>query len=109
MLGRMNIQISKELHSTMSRPFYSDAKTDKKYVVILLLIIPPSSHFLFPRNFCGNIEDTDIIKTPIEPLRPADVPFGGFVDIAAHFWGEIHPKPQFCVVNRRFQAKRAKY
>ena len=24
-----------------------------------------------------------------------DVPFGGFVDIASHFWGEIPPKPQF--------------
>jgi len=28
-----------------------------------------------------------------------DVPFGGFVDIAPHFWG----------VTRRFQAKLAKY
>jgi len=24
-----------------------------------------------------------------------DVPFGGFVDIASHFGGEIPPKPQF--------------
>jgi len=32
----------------MSRPFYSDAKT---------------SHFLFPRDFSGTIEDTDIINT----------------------------------------------
>jgi len=24
-----------------------------------------------------------------------DVPFGGFVDIAAHFGGKIPPKPQF--------------
>ena len=38
-----------------------------------------------------------------------DVPFGGFVDIAPHFGGEIPQKPQFLGVNRRFQAKRAKY
>ena len=24
-----------------------------------------------------------------------DVPFGGFVDIASHSWGEIPQKPQF--------------
>ena len=35
--------------------------------------------------------------------------FGGFVDIAPHFRGEIPPKPHFWGVNRRFQAKRAKY
>ena len=38
-----------------------------------------------------------------------DVPFGGFVDIAPHFGGEIPPKKHFWGVNRRFQAKRAKY
>jgi len=53
------------------------------------------SHFLFPRDFSGTIKDTDIINTLLEPLRPADVPFGGFVDIASHFGGEIPPKPQF--------------
>ena len=42
------------------------------------------SHFLFPRDFSVTIEDTDIINTPLEQLRPADVPFGGFVDIAPH-------------------------
>ena len=44
-----------------------------------------SSHFLFSRDFSVTIEDTDIINTPLEPLRPADVPFKGFVDIASHF------------------------
>ena len=34
------------------------------------------------------------------------VPFGSFVDIAFHFWGEIPAKPQFWSMNRRFQAKR---
>ena len=38
-----------------------------------------------------------------------DVPFGGFVNIAPHFGDEIPRKPQFWGVNRRFQAKRAKY
>ena len=52
-----------------------------------------SSHFLFPRDFSGTIEDTDIINAPLEPLRPADVPFGGFVDIAPHFGGEIPQTP----------------
>ena len=68
-----------------------------------------SSHFLFPRDFLGTTEDTDIINTPLEPLRGTDVSFGGFVDIAPHFGGEIPPKPQFPGVNRRFQAKRTKY
>ena len=38
-----------------------------------------------------------------------DVPFGGFVDIAPHFGGEIPQKTPILGVNRRFQAKRAKY
>ena len=54
-----------------------------------------SSHFLFSRDLSGTIEDTDIINTRPEPLRPADVPFGSFVDTASHFVGEIPPKPQF--------------
>jgi len=37
-----------------------------------------------------------------------DVPFGGFVDNAPHFRGEIPRKPTFWGVNRRFQAKREK-
>ena len=68
-----------------------------------------SSHFLFPRDFSGTIEDTDIINTLLEPLWPADVPFGCFVDIAPHFWREIPPNPNFGGVNRRFRVKRAKY
>jgi len=38
-----------------------------------------------------------------------DVPFGGFVDIASRFRGEIRDNPNFWGVNRRFQGKRAKY
>jgi len=35
-----------------------------------------------------------------------DVPFGGFVDSASHFGGEIPQNLNFGGVNRRFQAKR---
>ena len=38
-----------------------------------------------------------------------DVPFGGFVDITPHFGVKYQQNPQFLGVNRRFQAKRAKY
>ena len=38
-----------------------------------------------------------------------DVPFGGFVDIATHFGVKYPQNPNFWGVNRRFQAKRAKY
>jgi len=37
-----------------------------------------------------------------------DVPFGGLVDMAPHFGGQISPKPQLSGMNRRFQAKLAK-
>jgi len=67
------------------------------------------SHFLFPRDFSGTITDRDIINTRLEPVRPVDVPFGGFVDIAPHFWGKSPKNPNFGGVNKRFQAKRAKY
>jgi len=66
----------------MSRPFYSDAKKAKN-----VSFSSSSSHFLFPRDFSGTVEDTDIINIPLELLRPADVPFGGFVDISPHFGG----------------------
>ena len=38
-----------------------------------------------------------------------DVPFGGFVDIAPHLGVKYPKNPNFGGVNRRFQAKRAKY
>jgi len=34
------------------------------------------------------------------------MPFGGFVDIAPHFGGELPQNPNFWGVNRRLQAKR---
>ena len=96
----------------MSRPFYSDAKKAK--MCRSSSSSSSSSHFLFPGDFSGTIADTDIglLNTPLEPLRPEDVPFGVFVDIASHFWGELPQNPNFWDVNslnRRFQAKRAKY
>ena len=92
---RMNIYIyiSKTLHTTMSRPFYGDAKRPQK--CRSSSFSSSLSHFLFPRAFSGTITDRDIINTPLEPLQPADVPFGGFVDIAPHFGGEMPRKPQF--------------
>ena len=36
------------------------------------------SHFLFSCNFSATIADTDIVNTPLEPLRPVDVPFQGY-------------------------------
>ena len=89
----------------MSRPFYSDAKKAKN----VSFSSSSSSHFLFIRDFSGTIEDTDIINTPLEPLRPGDVPFGGFVDITPHFGGEIPQNPNFGGLNTRFHAKLAKY
>jgi len=77
----------------MSRPFYSDANKAKK----MCRSSSSLSHFLFPRDFSRTITDRDIINTPLEPLRPADVPFGSFVDIAPYFLGggEMPRKPQF--------------
>ena len=92
----MNIQISKELHSTMSRPFYSDAKTAKNVSFFFLVTLFISTRFL--TNY-WTIADRDIINTPVEPLRPADLPFGSFVDIAPHFGGEIPLNTNFWGVN----------
>jgi len=85
--------MSKELHTTMSRPFYSDAKRPKmcRSSTSSFSFL---SHFLFPRDFSGTIADRHI-DTPLKPLRPADVPFGYLIDIVSHFGGKIPPKPQF--------------
>jgi len=82
----------------MSRPFYSDAKKAKNvsffffFFFLLLLFV---TLFNSRRFITRTIADRDIINTPLEPLRPADVPFGFFVDIAPYFGGEIPQKPQF--------------
>jgi len=72
----MNIQISKQLHTIMSRPFYSDAKKAKN--VLFSSFSSTLSHFLFPRDFSGTIADTNIINTPPERFWPTDVPFVGY-------------------------------
>ena len=46
----------------MSRPFYSDAKTAKMCRNSSSSSNSSSSHFLFPRDFSGTIEDTDITR-----------------------------------------------
>ena len=91
----------------MSRPFYSDAKKAKMCRFSSSSSSP--SHFLFPRDFSGTIADRGVIKTPPEPLRPADVPFGVFVDTAPHVGVKYPQNPNFGGMNRRFQAKWAKY
>ena len=69
----MNIQISKQLHTTMSQSFYSDAKKAK-----MCRSSSSLSHFLFPRDFSGTIADTNIINTPSVLFWPTDVPFVGY-------------------------------
>ena len=76
-------------------------KRKAKNVSFFLLLLP-LRHTLFPRDFSGTIADTNIINTPLEPLRPTDVPLGGFVDTGPQ-------NTNFGGMNRRFQAKRAKY
>ena len=83
-LDRMNIT---DVHTTMLRSFYSDAKKNNKKCRSSSSL----SHFLFPRDFSGIITNRDIINTPLEPLGPADVPSGGFVDIAPYFGGGWNP------------------
>ena len=48
-LDRMNIQISKQLHTTVSQPLYNDAKRPK------MCRSSSFSHFLFPRDSSGTI------------------------------------------------------
>ena len=67
----------------------------QKCVVLLLLPPPPLRHTFYFQAISQEILQIQTINTPLEPLRPADVPFGGFADIAPHFLGEIPPKPQF--------------
>ena len=86
----------------MSQPILQRCQKGQKCVVLLC-------HTLFPRNFSGTITDRDITNTLLEPLRPADVPFGGFVDIASHLGVKSTENPNFGGVHRRFQTKRAIY
>ena len=71
--------------------------------------------YLFIYTFFGNSSTVQAHRRifTLDGSNDADsrkgVPFGGFIDIAPHFGGKIPQKPQFWGVNRRFQAKRAKY
>ena len=76
----MNIQISKQLHTTISQPFYSDAKEAKNvsfFFFFLLLLLLFVILFISTR-FLRNIADTNLINTPPKPFRPTDVPFVGY-------------------------------
>ena len=59
-----------------------------------------SSPFLFLRDFSGTIEDTDIslINRPLEPLRPAGVPFGGYKTETKDLGGIFLPQNRFLAV-----------
>ena len=64
-------------------------------LLLLLLLLFLLCHTFYFHAISQELLQIDIINTPLEPLRPADVPFGGFVDIAPHFGGEMPRKPQF--------------
>jgi len=66
-------------------------------------------YIYFPRDFSGMVEDTDIINTPMEPLRPADVLLGVSLILLPILGVKYPQNPNFWGANRRFQAKRAKY
>jgi len=55
------------------------------------------------------VEDTDIINTPMEPLRPADVLLGVSLILLPILGVKYPQNPNFWGANTRFQAKRAKY
>ena len=95
----------------MSRPLYSDAKTAKmcrNSSSSSSFSNSSSSHFLFPRDFSGTIEDTDIINTPLEPLDPKMCLLGVSLILLPILGVKLPQNPNFGGVNRRFQAKRAK-
>ena len=50
-----------------------------------------------------------VINTPLEPLQPADVPFGVSFILLPISGVKYTKNPNCGGVNRRFQAKRAKY
>jgi len=81
----------------MSQPFYSDAKN------VLLLFFFFVTLYISTR-FLRNYGRHRLINTPLELLRPADVPFGGFVDIAPHFGGEIPGHlTVYCITTDRYE------
>ena len=95
----------------MSRPLYSDAKTAKmcrNSSSSSSSANSSSSHFLFPRNFSGTIEDTDILNTPLEPLRLADVPFGFLLILLPILWVKYPPNPNFLRREQAFSSQTGK-
>ena len=60
---------------------------------------------LFPRNFSRTIADTDIINTPLEPLRPAGVPLGGYKTETKDLGGFFAAKSIFGVSRVNYRMK----
>jgi len=72
----------------MSQPFNSDAQKGQKHVFFFLFV-----KLFISTRFFRTSADRDIINTLLEPLRPADVPFGGYKteakDLGGIFGGKI--------------------
>jgi len=80
------------VHTTMSRPFYSDAIWQK-----MCRSSSSLSQFLFPHDFSGTIADTNIINTPSELFRPTGVPFVGYKTKSKDLGGVFGCKIDFCL------------
>ena len=95
-LDRMIIQISKQLHTTMSRPFYSNAKKAKNVSFFFFFFFFFVTLFI-SRDFSGTIAGTNIINTPPEPSRATDVPFVGYKTESKNL-GRFWPQNRFLPV-----------
>ena len=71
-------------------------KGQKKFVVGLLLLLPLRHTFYF-HTISQNTADTYIVNTPLERLRPTDVPFGGY-KTETEYLGGFLPQNRFLVV-----------
>ena len=92
-LDRMNIYIYiyiKKVAYNHVTAILQRCQEGPKSVLLLLLC-----HTFYFHAISQELLEIETINTPLEPLRPADVPFGGFVHIAPHFGGEMPRKPQF--------------
>jgi len=97
-LDRMNIQPCHGRFTVMPKR----TKMCRFFFWFFLVTLFVSTRFL--RNYWRY----KIINAPLEPLRPAYVPFGDFVDIASHFRGDILPKPQFWGREQAFSSQTGK-
>jgi len=75
----------KRVATTMSRPFYNDAKkaTNVSFIIIIIIIVVVVIFFFFfflfvTLFFHAISQDLLQIQTSLIPFRPADVPFGDY-------------------------------